>query len=326
MRRKKNKLYRDNYKFLDSASMNTETFYDYMDRLKKIAISIFEWENLPDSMNARYLEETLFYKGQATLLKDKKYGFINTSIADNGVINIYGLPTKLNCYSVGGYHAYRDLYCGLNPINGNDEYKEAILVMNNWDRMPTISTIQLFCYRLYEVERSLDTNIKSTKTPILVVGNEKQKLTLENLYNQYNGNQPFIFGNKDTFNDNPLQVLNTNSPFLADKLMEYKKEIWNEALQFLGINSMSLEKKERMITDEANSNNEVINLNLESYLIPRQEACKQFNELFGLTGTDKEISVRVRSDLYNVIKEQMSIVKDINVDDEIDKKEVETDE
>lgn len=71
-----------------------------------------------------------------------------------------------------------------------------------------------------------------------------------------------------------------------------------------------VDKKERLITDEANSNNELINLNLQSYLAPRQEACRQFNEKFGLKGTDKEISVRVRSDLHNIIKNAQSVVND----------------
>ena len=71
-----------------------------------------------------------------------------------------------------------------------------------------------------------------------------------------------------------------------------------------------IEKAERLITDEANSNNELINLNLQASLAPRKEACKQFNELFGFTGTDKEIDVRVRSDLHNIIKNAQSIVSD----------------
>lgn len=71
-----------------------------------------------------------------------------------------------------------------------------------------------------------------------------------------------------------------------------------------------IEKAERLITDEANSNNELINLNLQASLAPRKEACRQFNELFGLTGTDKEIDVRVRSDLHNIIKNAQSIVSD----------------
>ena len=73
-----------------------------------------------------------------------------------------------------------------------------------------------------------------------------------------------------------------------------------------------IDKKERLIQDEANSNNELINLNLQSFLAPRQLACKQFNEKFGFTGTDKEISVRVRSDLLNIIKREQSVVKDFD--------------
>ena len=122
-----------------------------------------------------------------------------------------------------------------------------------------------------------------------------------------------------------MKSLNTGAPYIADKVTEYKKEIWNEALEYLGINTMSIEKKERLITDEASSNNELINLNLQSFLIPRQEAARQFNELFGLTGTDKEISVRVRSDLYNVIKNELSTVKDFDFDNDgiLEKEEIE---
>lgn len=181
---------------------------------------------------------------------------------------------------------------------------------NTSDRIPTASTIYLFCLRLYECERTADTNIKAQKTPILLIVDEKQRLMMENLYKQYDGNQPFIFGDRKQLTKDLLQAINTEAPFIADKIIDYKKEIWNEALTFLGINNILVDKKERLITDEANSNNELINLNLQSYLVPRQLACKQFNEKFGLTGTKKEISVRVRSDLHNIIKNTASIIED----------------
>lgn len=106
-----------------------------------------------------------------------------------------------------------------------------------------------------------------------------------------------------------IKAINTEAPIVFDKLQNYKKEIWNEALTFLGINNVMIEKSERLITDEANSNNELINLNLQASLVVRKNACKQFNELFGLTG-DKAIDVRVRSDLHNIIKNAESIVSD----------------
>lgn len=306
---------RNNYKFRDSLELNNATFIDYCNRFRRIALSMFEWINLPKTMNARYLELCLYYNGKAALLKDKKYGFINTKCAGTGYVNIYGLPTKLNCYSYS-FNSQRDLYIGLNPFEDEKEREEketeqCILVQNNWESLPTVSSMELFAWRIYNAERVCDTNIQAQKTPVLLIADETQRLFLENLYQQYNGNQPFIFGDKDQLGDKTIRSINTEAPYVADKIMEYKKEIWNEALSFLGINNIMLEKKERLITDEANSNNEVINLNLQSFLAPRQEACRQFNEKFGLTGTDKEISVRVRSDLYNVIKKEMSITKDL---------------
>ena len=308
--------YRQNYKFTDSLIVNDQTYIDYLERLKKVALSIFEWVNLPASMNSRWLERSLYYMGMATLLKDKQYGFINTNCSSAGYINIYGLPTKLNCYSFE-YQSQRKLYTGLNPLlsdkqKENMEYNECILVLNNWEAIPTCSTIELFAYRLYEAEQTAFTNIKAQKTPVMILVDEKQRILMENLYNKYDGNQPFIFGDKNLFNNgNSINALRTDAPFIADKVMEYKKEIWNEALTFLGINNVIVDKKERLITDEANQNNELINLNLQSYLAPRLEACKQFNEKFGLTGTDKEISVRVRSDLQNIIKQAMSSTRDL---------------
>ena len=302
--------YLNNYKFVDSLRINDATYIDYLERLKKVALSIFEWKNLPPSMNARWLERSLYYNGQCALLKDKKFGFINTNCTSAGYINIYGLPTRLNCYSFE-YQSQRKLYTGLNPVlsdkqQDNMQYNECILVQNNWESIPTCSTIELFAFRLYEAEQTAFTNIKAQKTPVMILVDEKQRILMENLYNQYDGNQPFIFGDKNLLEGTNIEALKTEAPFIADKIMEYKKEIWNEALTFLGINNLTIEKKERMITDEANSNNELINLNLQSYLAPRLEACRQFNEKFGLTGTDKEISVQVRSDLKNIIKQAMS--------------------
>lgn len=299
----------NNSKFIDSALMNDATFYDYLDRLKKVALSMFEWINLPSSMNARYLEMCLYYKGQAALLYDNTYGFINTQCSSAGYINIYGLPSKLNCYSFE-YQSMRRNYVGLNDYNNDKEDDECILVMNNYDLTPTATSIELFALRLYEAERTIDVNVKSQKTPIMIVVDDTQRLLMENLYNQYNGNQPFIFGDKNQLQGDMIKAIKTEAPFIVDKMTTYKKEILNEALTFLGINSLMVEKNERLTESEANSNNEYINLNLQSYLIPRKEACRLFNEKFGLIGTNKAIDIRVRSDLHNVIKEVESIVND----------------
>lgn len=310
-------------KFKDYMYVNDDTYVDFLERLKKIAISMFEWVNLPESMDARYLEMCLYYLGQAALLKNDNGIFINTKACSAGKLNIYELPTEINCYSVE-FNTNKKLYDGFNfnEFNKLEPNDYCIYVLNNQNRQATAWTLELFAYRLWLAQRTADTNITVNKMPFIVGVPENQRLTMENLINQIDENRPAVFGTKElasTIKDD-IRVLPTNPPFIADKLNDYKKEIWNEALTFLGINNLN-EKKERLISDETNSNNELINLNLQSYLTPRKEACKQFNKLFGLVG-DKAIDVKVRSDLYNIIKQEESVISDYNEDGKTDFEDV----
>lgn len=290
--------------FEDAQLMNGFTYNDYLERMKKICLSMFEWQNLPDTMNSRYLEMCLYYKGQAALLKDDTYGFINTQAADSGYINIYGLPTLLNCWSYS-YNSQRNLYV---PDSDDTEQDSCILVMNTFERVPTCATIELFAKRLAEAQRTIDINLAAQRTPCLVLTDKNQEFTLRQMYAQYEGNSPVIYANKDQLNPEAIKTIDTQAPYVIDKLMGYKREIWNEFLSFIGVSNLS-EKRERLVTAETDSNNELVNLNMQSYLVPRQKACEEFNKLFGLEG-DKAISVRVRSDLYNIVKQYDSIAND----------------
>lgn len=299
---------RNNKKFFESLALNDETFYDYLDRFRRIALARFEWVNLPESMDSRWLELTLYNYGKASVLKDENLGIINTKCSNNNRLNIYGLPTDLHCFSFD-YDTERILFTGINELNGNDELKEAVLVMNDIDMIPSVNSMTLFALRLAECDRTNDVNIKALKYPIIIVTSENQRLTVENLYEQYDGNKPIIFGDTMQLVEN-FKCIDTKAPVILKDIDTHKKEIWNEALSYLGINNINIEKKERAVTDEINSNNELINLNLESYLAPRLKACKQINDLFGFTGTDKEISVRINSDLTNIIKTELSTAKE----------------
>ena len=290
--------------FRDAILMNNQTYVDYLERMKKIALSMFEWENLPTSMNARFIEMCLFYNGQAAFLYDDDYGYINTMAADGGYINIYGLPTEIQCYSYR-FNQRRSLYM---TDTGEEKGKECILVMNNYERVPTCATINLFAYRLAEAQRTADVNIKAQRTPILITTDQKQLFSLKKMYEEYDGNTPAIFADKNLITPDALKAVKTDAPFIAQDIMDYKREIWNEFLTFLGISNLS-EKRERMITNEIDSNNELVNLNLQALLVPRKDACRQFNEKYGLMG-DKAIDVKVRSDLYNIVKQFESVTSD----------------
>lgn len=290
--------------FRDAMLLNNQTYVDYLERLKKICLSMFEWVNLPKTCNARFLEMCLFYNGQASLLYSDEYGYINTMASDGGYINIYGLPTEINCYSYR-FNERRSLY---TVDTGAEKGEECILVMNNYERVPTVTTITLFAKRLAEAQRTIDCNLNAQRTPILITTDQKQYFTLKKMYEEYEGNTPAIFADKNLISPDALKALKTDAPFIINDLVEYKTAIWNEALTFLGLQNLA-EKKERLISNEVDSNNEVINMNLQALLIPRKEACRQFNEKYGLMG-DKAIDVKVRSDLYNIVKQYESITSD----------------
>lgn len=294
--------------FRDAMLLNSDTYNDYLQRMKKICLSMFDWVNLPPSMNARFLEMCLFYNGQAALLYDNDYGYINTMAADGGYINIYGLPTEIQCYSYR-FNQRRELYM---VDTGAEKGSECILVMNNFERVPTATTITLFAYRLAEAQRTADVNIKAQRTPVLITTDQKQYFTLKKMYEEFDGNSPAIFADKNLITADAMKAIKTEAPFIVNDIMDYKVKIWDEFLLTMGLNNL-VEKKERLITDEANTNNEVVNLNLQALLVPRKEACRQFNEKYGLMG-DKAIDVKVRSDLYNIIKQYESITSDYNTE------------
>lgn len=261
--------------FDDTANLNNLTFLDYYKRLRLLALSMFEWENLPDSMNARFLEKCLYIYGQAAFVYDEKLGFINLKCVPSDYLNIYEESFKYNCYS----------------INYNKEYNLAdmILVRNNLESIPTDMTIQLFARRLCECERTTDVNINAQQTPVLVLTDEKTRLTLMNVYKKYDGHEPVIYGNKN-FDPECVKVLKTDAPYIADKLQAYKRNVWAECMAFLGINNVADEKRERLVTDEVNANNQMIELSAEIMLLTRQKACEEFNKKF-----NQNISVRLRA-------------------------------
>lgn len=298
----------------DAVLMNNATYFDYLDRFKRIALSMFEWTNLPDSMDARYLERCLYYTGQAAMLYLEPYGYINTKSATSGKLNLYGLPTRIRCYSYGEINTRRRVFNGVSEavakINGyeddTDDKKstEAILVLNNWEGVATASSVELFAMRMAIAERAIDVNIRAQKTPFVLVTNQNKRLSMMNALDQVENNAMALVVEQNQLDTESFKTLQTQAPYVADKLTDYKRGIWNEFLTFLGVDNIS-EKRERMISAETMSNNECVNLNMMAGLKPREKAAKEFNQKYR-----KNIEVKLRSDVYNIIKSTESIVMD----------------
>ena len=264
--------------FGESAKLNNLTYTQYVNRLTELSISMFKWDGLPDTVDERYLELHLFLNGSMVYFKDDVIGDLCLDCMPHGQLDVYGNPILRRAYS--GYNNYNKLL----------KYTDSVIIWNNLMRTNSVLDVQMFARRLYNLDRIIDVNANAQKTPVLVQGTEKQRLTLLNVYKEYDGNSPVIFG--DTNIDlNSLKVLQTGAPYVSDKLYELKTQIWNEALTYLGISNVSFQKRERLISDEVIRSQGGTVASRYSRLTTRQKAAKEINKMFGTS-----ISVDYRED------------------------------
>lgn len=262
--------------FNSSALDNNLTYKQYLDRLVELSISMFEWRNLPDTVDARYIELQLFETGCMVYFDDDVLGNLCLNCLYNGQFDVYGNPVSRRAYS--RYNNYQKI---LTPDN-------SVVIWNNYLRSNSVMQVIQYAKRLYNLDRIIDVNANAQKTPVLVQATEKQRLSMLNLYKEYDGNAPFIFGDKD-IDFNGLKSINTDAPYVCDKIYQLKTQIWNEALTYLGISNINIQKKERLITDEVTRNQGGTIASRYSRLESRREAVKKINKMFG---TNIEVNYR----------------------------------
>lgn len=263
--------------------LNNDTFIDYLTRLQEIAINMFAWDGLPDTVDERFIELTLCEYGYLVYFNDEQIGDLVATAMVGGQLDMYRIPVNRRAYAYNGYQ--RDL-----------TDKDSVLIYNNYLHTPSMMTILLYARRLYEIERTIDVNVKAQKTPIAILCDESQLFTLKNCYEKYDGNEPVIFGAKN-LDLNTIQCMKTDAPYVADKLNILKRQIWNEALTLFGVENANTEKKERLVTDEILSNLGGVQAQRYVMLNSRRQAAKQINKMFG---TDIEVNFRQDFSALNV--------------------------
>lgn len=268
----------------ESALLNNRTYLQYYNRLLELAINMYEWKNLPDTVDERFLELTLFSDGMAVFFRDDILGELCLQCMIGGELDVYRIPIDRTAYATNGYQMR------LNNQN-------SVIIFNNYTHTNSMLDVEMYARRLYEIERTIDVNVKAQKTPLIVRATENQRLTMQNLYMQYDGNEPFIFGDNNLDMD-AIKVLPTNAPYVADKLNILKRQIWNEALTYLGIENSNTEKKERLVSDEVNSNLGGVAAQRFCRLNARRKAADQINKMFGLN-----IKVDFREEVKEMFKE-----------------------
>lgn len=242
----------------------------YRDRLTDIALSCVKWKNLPEEIDPRFLEWCLFYDGMAIFFKDDVINqYVCIQVMPSGNFNMYRVPTQRTAYAVNGYQNTE-----LNESN-------SVIIYNNLIRKPSASDIEIYATKLTNIDLTINVNVNAQKTPMAIVCDETQKLTFQNLYQQYSGNIPFIFGDKSLNLEN-VKVINTKADYKAEDLNKLKMDTWNEALTYLGVSNVQYQKKERINSEEINRSMGGAFASRRSRLKARQNAVDEINRLFNL--------------------------------------------
>ena len=267
--------------------LNLLTFYGYLDNLTNLALSSIEWHGLPDTVDGRYIEFVLLYQGMAVYFDEPDVGNLCLNVRGVGGFDVYNVPIRRIAYSQS------------NEFNRTLYPSDSVIIYNNYMRQPTIDALEMFAWRLANIDRTIDVNVMGQKTPKLLLCSENQRLVIENMYKQYTGNYPAIFGDK-RLDFQGLQAIDTTSPFVSDKLQIVKRQIFNEALTYLGIENNSNEKAERLVRNEAISSAGATQANRFTRIAARQDACEKINRMFGTN-----ISVDYRAPLsIDLIQEE----------------------
>lgn len=254
--------------FWQSLEQNSATYNHYWRRLVEMAVSRFEWKNLPPTVDPRFMEVALFNDGMSLFFKDDVLGFLCLRCVPSGLWNVYNIPIDRRAYASNAYQ--KDL-----------TEENSVIIYNNFLRTGSALDIREYAQRLYDVERAIDINVMLQKTPVIIQCDEKQRLTLVNLFKKYEGNVPFIYANKKLDLDG-VKTINLQVPFVAQQLQSVLDREWNDALTYLGISNIAIEKKERLITDEVDRHQGGVIASRNSALEARRQACRQINEMFGL--------------------------------------------
>ena len=243
----------------------------YRDRLTDIALSCVKWKNLPEEIDPRFLEWCLFYDGMAIFFKeDITEKFVCIQVMPSGQFNMYRIPKERTAYAVNGYQN--------SDLNENN----SVIIYNNLLRKPSVQDIEIYAKKLTNIDLTLNVNVNAQKTPIAIICDETQRLTFQQLYQNYAGNMPFIFGDKGLNLDN-VKSINTQADYKGEELNKLKTDIWNEALTYLGVSNVQYQKKERINTEEINRSMGGAFASRRSRIKARQNAVEEINKMFGLS-------------------------------------------
>lgn len=274
----------------DADWMNVLSYRAWRDTLLQLALTRFEWVNVPRELDPRYIEMTLLYQGWGCFFEPTpgRLAFCQATQVDN--LDMYFNPRQVQlvpangqCTSLG---APWQRECQQRVTTAQDGTltvveQDAVACFDSMLRTPLVYQIELAARRLARIDRLADVNVNAQATPWVGVAKEEAKQDLERYMNQVVGCESVVLTDESFATDVTATAVPTTAPFVADSLLNVQDRRFNRVCTSLGIDNAFSQKKEREVAGEMDANDEQIYTMREAALRCRQKACEEANMLFG---------------------------------------------
>ena len=239
-------------------------------RFRLLMINQFKWTGLDElNIQERHLENYLFDNGYCLFYENKTLGKLCLPCQGKGGRNVYGDYLK---WTATGENYTQTV-----------KAEDSVLIENNKLRMPTNTAVLYFIEQLYELKRTIDVNVRQLRLQSLFAANDKNVLTVKKIIDDIDQhNWAIITDNSSIKPEDIVKAINTGVKPLTAELTDRYNAVMNEALTYFGINNSNTDKRERLIMDEANANNQFIDSCAQMFLESRERAADEINKKFGL--------------------------------------------
>lgn len=276
---------------------NNRQWQDVFNRLVSIVTNIYEWDGLPDTCDQYFLETILLCQAQACIIYDeKKGGFLSLPSTPASQMNLYYQNTYWRAYSLGYTQKFlaltkwnKDIYKKATPfIDETETLPIGCVCTDNIMSYPLIETVRIYTDKLVDVMRAIDVKVKQLKLGFIIETDEESKTAIQQAVHDVDNNVLAVYARRDIAKVmKESKSINTGStPMELETLWKDYDNVMSAFLTAFGINNLNTaDKKERLLTDEVNSNNEQIALNAAYRLDQRLHFCENLNSVFGTNVT-----------------------------------------
>jgi len=276
----------------------------YEVKLTELAMNRFKWEGLPDEIDVRFMEMTLFYTAISIFYWDKDFDkYFAVRGGSYGPLNMLDQPTELQ--TVGNNYISRRVPAYSSVLDATGKGKELELgvpVWANYLRIPDIDIVEIYASKLSEIDRTLEINSKNARQTKFVAAGENSKLSLVNINRQMDEGQDYIQVGGMYADGVPITAIDLGiDKELLASLRNERNQAWNDCMSLLGIDNTNQDKKERLVVAETTGNQDSISNMRYVNLNARRIAAEQINDAYGLNvtveyWTDEERSVTTDTD------------------------------